>query len=695
MTDRRVTLAGLLAAGLTLALAPPAHPREDPVDAETGWTPKLQMRFREVRSTAVSPDGSRVAFVVRHPVLDDDRSEYREQIWLARADASDLRQLTWREQSSTRPAFAPDGRTLAFLSERPGAGEDSDDGPRTQIWVIRVDGGEAREVSDAATGVTAFAWSPAGDRIAYLSTEAESEAKKQAKKEKSWVETVDRDQELSRLWVASFDAGAAKLGEARQLGAEEGIHVTDLDWSPDGERIAIAHHPDPSLDTRTLAGDLSVVDVGSGGRTPLVTWEGNDVEPRFSPDGGRIAFTSHGGSEQRVGLGDVFVVDAAGGEPVALAHTPDRNASIVGWTSSGELLVSEAWHTERGLYRLPADGSAPRRVDAGRVVSQPSLASAGDVLAFVLEDASTPEDVFVARLGEFAPRRLSDLHADVELPLPGRTERLSWRSADGTGIEGLLTYPVGYAGGPVPLVLNIHGGPAGVFSETFTGAPAIYMIQTFAQRGYAVLRPNPRGSRGYGRDFRYANVRDWCRGDYEDVMSGVDAVVERGVADPERLFVMGWSYGGYMTSCVVSRTARFRAASMGAGLPNLVSMVHTTDIPGYLVAHMGGRELWEDYEVYMRHSPLFALEAIVTPTQILHGERDLRVPFTQGQELYVALKRKGVEAEMAVYPRTPHGPREPRLLMDVTPRILAWFERFLPAERGTSGAATGTDQLVE
>jgi dipeptidyl aminopeptidase/acylaminoacyl peptidase len=262
----------------------------------------------------------------------------------------------------------------------------------------------------------------------------------------------------------------------------------------------------------------------------------------------------------------------------------------------------------------------------------------------------------------------------------GRTEKLTWRSPDGTEIEGLLTYPVGYREGErVPLVLNIHGGPAGVFSESFTGAPAIYMLQTFAQKGYAILRPNPRGSTGYGKDFRYANVRDWCVGDYDDVISGVDAVIGRGVADPERLFVMGWSYGGYMTSCVVSRTDRFRAASMGAGLPNLVSMVHTTDIPDYLVAHQGGKELWEDIESYMRHSAMFKLGEIVTPTQILHGENDLRVPFGQGQEFYVALQRKGVPTEMAVYPRTPHGPREPKLLMDVTPRILAWFERFMPA----------------
>jgi dipeptidyl aminopeptidase/acylaminoacyl peptidase len=269
----------------------------------------------------------------------------------------------------------------------------------------------------------------------------------------------------------------------------------------------------------------------------------------------------------------------------------------------------------------------------------------------------------------------------------GATELLTWSSPDGLEIEGLLTYPAGYERGThVPLVLNVHGGPSGVFSRSFTGAPSIYMIQTFAQNGYAVLRPNPRGSTGYGRDFRYANVRDWGFGDYEDLVAGVDRVIELGIADPDRLFVMGWSYGGYMTSFVVTRTDRFRAASMGAGLPNLVSMVSTTDIPDYLVAHMGA-ELWEDYETYEKHSAMYRIADVTTPTQVIHGARDLRVPFTQGQEMFLALDRRGVPTEMVVYPRTPHGPREPKLLMDVTPRILAWFERF-DAEP-SSDAATG------
>ena len=249
---------------------------------------------------------------------------------------------------------------------------------------------------------------------------------------------------------------------------------------------------------------------------------------------------------------------------------------------------------------------------------------------------------------------------------------------------------MGYRDGDrVPLVLNVHGGPAGVYSQSFTGAAGIYMLQTFAQKGYAVLRANPRGSTGYGKDFRYANVRDWCFGDYEDLMQGVDLAIEKGIADPDRLFVMGWSYGGYMTSCVVSRTGRFKAASMGAGLPNLVSMVHTTDIPDYLVQHMGDKELWEDWDVYMRHSPMSRVGDVSTPTQIIHGARDLRVPLGQGQELYVALERLGVATEMVVYPRTPHGPREPKFLMDVTGRILSWFERHggIPTQAATGGGS--------
>jgi dipeptidyl aminopeptidase/acylaminoacyl peptidase len=202
------------------------------------------------------------------------------------------------------------------------------------------------------------------------------------------------------------------------------------------------------------------------------------------------------------------------------------------------------------------------------------------------------------------------------------------------------------------------------------------MTQYFAEKGYVLLRPNPRGSTGYGKEFRYANVKDWGYGDYQDLVTGVDDLIKKGIADKDRQFVMGWSYGGYMTSWVVTQTDRFKAASMGAGLPNLISMSTTTDISNYLVAHMGGKNFWEDYEEYEKHSAIYQFKNVVTPTQVIHGANDLRVPFTQGQEYYEALKMKGVPTEMVVYPRTPHGPTEPKFLMDVSPRILTWFEKF-------------------
>jgi dipeptidyl aminopeptidase/acylaminoacyl peptidase len=313
------------------------------------------------------------------------------------------------------------------------------------------------------------------------------------------------------------------------------------------------------------------------------------------------------------------------------------------------------------------------------VVGAVAFAAQADRMAFTWQTLERPADVWVSPTERWSPTVVTDMHAEVAMPDMGRTELLTWRSQDGRfEIEGLLTYPAGYrVGQRVPLILNVHGGPSGVFSQSFTGAPSTYMIQTFAQRGYAVLRPNPRGSTGYGRDFRFANVADWGYGDMDDLMAGVDHVIDMGVGDPDRLLLMGWSYGGYMTSFAVTRTDRFKAASMGAGLPNLVSMVTTTDIQDYLAEHMGA-EFWDDYETYERHSAMYRIARVTTPTQVIHGEVDLRVPFTQGQEFYRALQRRGVDTEMLILPRTPHGPREPKLLMEVTPRILAWFEKYLP-----------------
>ena len=259
----------------------------------------------------------------------------------------------------------------------------------------------------------------------------------------------------------------------------------------------------------------------------------------------------------------------------------------------------------------------------------------------------------------------------------GKTEVIRWKSKDGKEIEGLLTYPVNYkAGRKYPLILNIHGGPTGVFVQNFTAASGIYPIQAFAQQGYAVLRPNPRGSSGYGKDFRFANYNDWGFGDYEDDQAGVDNLIGMGIVHADSLVICGWSYGGYMTSFTVTKTDRFKAASVGAGVTNLMSFNGTADIPGFIPDYFGG-EFWNRADVYAKHSAMFNIKNVKTPSQVIHGERDIRVPPSQGFEFYAAMKRLGVPTEMITYPRTPHGPQEPKFIQDIGERMIAWFNRHV------------------
>lgn len=659
-------------------------PADDRAGADARWSPELQMRFRTIGGTALSPDGSRVVFEVSEPIMEGEESEYRSHLWLASTDGSSAPvQLTRGEESAGSPSFSPDGELIAFATSR------SDE---TQVWLIRVDGGEAWQATDHPTGVSSYRWHPGERVIAYTARDEEPEEVEQAKEEKRWVERVDRDFRYGHLWAADLRGTGGGEGPVEGTRLTEGeFDVTDFDWAGGGDRLVYAHRPDPRINTASLAGDLAWVSRDGSEGGDLVTMGGVETSPRGAPDGERVAFVGTGDEPEPVGLGDVYVVEP-GGESRRLAETPDRNPSLLGWTPDGRAVRVAEWvGTVRRVMELPVDGGPPETVlDGPGVVGSVSFAAAAERMAFSWQDPDTPEDLWVAGVDGSARSRLSDLHADIPRPPMGRTELVSWPSPDGRfEIEGLLTYPVGYEEGRrYPLILNVHGGPAGVYTQSFTGGRSLYMLQTFAQQGYAILRPNPRGSTGYGWEFRHANVRDWGYGDLDDLLAGVDLAVEREVAHPDSLALMGWSYGGYMTSFAVTRTDRFKAASMGAGLPNLISMVTTTDIQDYLAAHMDA-EFWEDYETYERHSAIYRIANVTTPTQVIHGENDVRVPFTQGQEFYRALDRLGVPTEMIVLPRTPHGPREPKLLMAVTPAILEWFDAHLGRGEATAAEVSG------
>ena len=654
-------------------------------DDELRWTPSKSMEFSVVQQTAISPDGSRIAYVVRVPLIEGEQSEYLSHIWLVNSDGTGNTQFTRGKISASGPEFSPDGEWLAFSSQRSGAEGESEGPPRTQVWAISINGGEAFPVTDAASGASSYQWSPSGDRIAYLMRDPDTDEEKAQRREKRDPIFVDQNFKYNHIYSVPFDPSSSEPQEARRH-TEGEFHVTGFDWSADGSRFAFSHQADPRLDEGARASDISTVSAeGDMTVTPLVTLGGTDGSPLYSPDGQWLAFTSSGDTPQRVGLGDVYIVPSTGGMPTKLADSHDRSGGLIGWARDGtSVLLSESIGTTRHLTSLPIDGESLRQLtDGAGVLGSVALAADTDAMAFTWQTTDTPADVHTSSVSSFQPERVTDLHTAVEMPELGRTEVLSWESKDGRfEIEGLLTYPVDYdPDRSYPLILNVHGGPSGVFVQSFTGSASTYNLQYFAQEGYAVLRPNPRGSSGYGRDFRFANVRDWGYGDMDDLMEGVDEVIDMGVAHPDSLLLMGWSYGGYMTSFAVTRTDRFKAASMGAGLPNLVSMVTTTDIGEYLVAHMGGEEFWEDYEGYERHSAMYRIANVTTPTQVIHGENDLRVPFTQGQEFYRALGRLGVPTEMIVLPRTPHGPREPKLQMEVSKVIMKWFNEHLQRTR--------------
>ena len=539
-------------------------------------------------------------------------------------------------------------------------------------------------MTDVKTGVTNFAWSPDGKSIAFRMADAKTEEEEKNDKAKNDFRWVDENLKMSRLYVISVQKDASGKREPRKL-TTANYNVDEFDWSADSSRIAFGHTKSPGANDWTSS-DVSVVEVASGKVTVLASTPAAESSPLYSPDGNSIAVLVSDNPPRWAQSGVIQIFPANGGAPKVVAASYDAQPDIAGWSAdSKRIYFGEPKGTGLQVYVVDVAANRIEEVKTSQAVySALTLNRTGTTFSFVRQTADTPGDVYVASVSDFTPVQISRVNADVKLPAIGRTEVIRWKSKDGKEIEGLLTYPVNYqAGQRVPLILNIHGGPAGVFLQTFIGGRGVYPLATFSAHGFAILRPNPRGSSGYGTDFRRANVKDWGMGDYQDLMTGVDRVIEMGVADPERLGVMGWSYGGFMTSWTVTQTKRFKAASAGAPVTNLMSFNGTADIPSFVPDYFGGQS-WDIMDLYQKHSPMFNVKGVSTPTMIQHGEADVRVPISQGYEFYNALKTQGVPTRMLVLPRQPHGPTEPKMQLAAMKANLEWFEKYLGSKGETS-----------
>ena len=633
--------------------------------SQKNWTPKESMKIKSISQTDISHDGKYAAYVVREAIMEEKKSEYLNQIWVTNLVTKQNYQYTYNLKSSMSPKFSPDGKKIAFLSSRSG---------KNQVWIMNTHGGEARKLTNEKKGVRSIKWSPDGKKISFLKNDDDTEEEKKSKENKTDVILVDKNFKYSHIYTYNLDEDSVF-----QI-TNGDFSVNNFDYSPDGKKIIFSHQEDTNINTGFINTDISIIESNGKNIKFLIQRPGLDSNPIFSGDGNKFAFISSGGKQESIGLRDVYIYNLKSDEIKKLSNTPNRDSNIISWTSDDKnLIISESINTTSQILLLPANGEqfiswSGKKYKEG-VITSIVKSKKSDKIILCYEKLNSPVELYITNSNYPSFTKLTDIN-DFDFPKLSKTEIITWNSSDGMQIEGILTYPKNYKKGMrYPVILQIHGGPAGVFSQRFNGRPGIYMTEYFSEKGYVTIKPNPRGSTGYGKDFRYANYKDWGYGDYEDVVSGVDKVIEMGIGDPNNQFVMGWSYGGYLTSFIVTKTNRFKAASMGAGLPNLISMVTTTDIQDYLVAHMGS-EFWNDYETYEKHSAIYQIKNTTTPTQIIHGANDLRVPFTQGQEFYRALDRLGVDTEMVVYPRTPHGPREPKFLMDVSDRILTWFEKY-------------------
>lgn len=622
--------------------------------------------LRSVSGAAVSPDGERVAFVVSAALTGPYAEPAGSRIWVVSARGGDARQLTSGPHRDTAPAWSPDGRSLAFLSDRAEQGIN-------QLYVLSLRGGEARPLPAPPTkSISSFAWSPDGQRLGFLARERVTSAVPEGGPNRAPI-VVDGERHPEQLFTVELDGAPAELAYA---GPEA---IWEFAWSPAGNGIALVTSDEQSPASwyfnrvawlELASGTLSVLHVPPPGRQV--------ARPRPAPDGRAVAFVSCSWSDPGMSGGDLWVVPSGGGAAENLTPGAPYSVNSAAWLDARELLVEAYDEGGTRVGRVTTAGEAPRTIDRGDyTVGFSALSTARDgAFARVRETAREPGDVWLARpvADGLDWRRLTDLHGSAA-PFPPAARTIRWKSSDGLDVAGLLSLPTAGTA-PYPFVVMVHGGPTGMASHRLHARGLGAVAPLLLARGVAVLWPDYRGSNGRGVAYAEANHGDLGGGDWRDIEAGVDDLVARGIADGDRLGIAGWSYGGFMTMWAVTQTSRFKAAIAGAGIANWFSMHGTTSLHSWERIFLGP-DPYDTNGIYATRSPLFQAGKVTTPLLLLHGDADRDVPPGQSDEFYRALRDHGREVEFTRYPGAPHGPHEPAQLRDIMERSLAWFTRHL------------------
>jgi dipeptidyl aminopeptidase/acylaminoacyl peptidase len=648
-----------------------------------GITPEDYFAFEFISDPQISPDGKLVAYVVTK--VDRAQNRRNSSIWVAATDGGRAPwQFTTAPQSANSPRWSPDGKSLAFLSSRPVESNPATtaETPRAQVYLLSMNGGEAKRITNLKNGVSVFRWSPDGTRLAVVSRVGPSDSRPE-NKDRSDVrhyrntqykfnDTGWFDDRRTHIWIVEVKSGSAK-----QITEGDDWNDSDPQWSPDGTRLAFVSNRTGKEYEDNRNSDVWVISAAGGKLTKISDHNEADNQPRWSPDGKWIAFTGELHDRDHP---QIWLAPAVGGAPSVLAANGlDLIPGGLEWSDDGKSLFFETGvKGEFQLFRVDVLSKTITQVTSGlRAVRSVDFNFGARTMVYLVNDFKHLDNLYVADLSGANERRLTNLNEALWKQIQfADVERFTYKSADDWDIDGFLVKPIGWkAGQKYPLILSVHGGPSGQYGVDWS-----HEFQVYAAKGYAVLFTNPRGSTGYGQKFERGIFNEWGGKDYLDVMNGLDAALRRYPwIDQDRMGVTGGSYGGFMTNWIVGHTDRFKAAVTLRSLSNFISDDGTRDGAYGHSSDFGG-DIFQKMDLYWDRSPLKYAKSVKTPTLILHSDNDYRVPIEQGEQWFRALKHFGVTTEIVFFPRENHNltrTGEPKHLVESLNWQLYWFDRFL------------------
>lgn len=681
------------AAGAQTAPAPAASPAK-PAASGGPIDPTDIMALTYAHDAQISPDGKRILYVT-YPTISTQRPTH-SMIWIVDVDGkTPARRFAVSAGLDDEPRWSPDGRSVAFLSNRPnpitsgvtgfefhpgseGQRPGQPDAPSTsdspapgepsrQLWVMRVDGGEAIPLTALPNDVSGFDWAPDGRSIAFLATDVDSLAEKAEKAAKHDQNVVDEPKNLSRLWILDLATHTA-----RRIAIPDRT-ISGLRYSPDGRQLALRVAPTTGLNDYFYHSDILLMDVATGTVTKTL-FKGVESDAEWSPDSKHVTFISL--REDTIGVRG-WIVDVGTGAARKVGEDYAGTIDQIAWAPDGRSLVAKSLVGTK--FRLS-------RVDAATGRFTPLTLFDGEIVDFTQAKDGTialagntptrPADIWAVGKAGGAARLLTEVNPEVGRWRLAKVQEVSWTSSkDGRTVYGTLVTPPGYVPGtPTKTVLEGHGGPEGYWWSGWLGSWADWG-QMLATHGYVVLLPNPRGSDGQANDFARAVKGDWGGGDFQDDLDGLDMLVAKRYTDPARIGIGGWSYGGFMSAWAVTHSDRFRTAIIGAAPTDIPLMGLATDTPDFIQGYYGN--VPQNLRAMDAASSIRFIDRVKVPVLVLHGEADKRVPLTLGLGFYRGLRLLGKPAEMVTYPREPHWTYEPGHQLDIQTRVLAWYDSHL------------------